>query len=138
MKQLFTTTFNVSIKPKFVHIFFSISVAMSDQKTESLHFSTELEKCKIEIAKYEINRNTLKNNLSTFVVEKTKVLNTLDEIISKLENESEQCLVKIEQKQEQNMSLESSLKKLIEEEKALLNARSSRSESEFFVISQID
>lgn len=112
---------------------------MSDQKTKLLHFSTELEKYKIEIAKHEINQSgLLKNNLSTLVAENTEVLNTLDERINKLKNESEQCLVKIEQKQERNMSVKSSLEKLIEEEKALLNARNIRSESEFFVICQID
>lgn len=111
---------------------------MSDQKTKLLYFSTELEKYQIEIAKQEINQNgLLKKKLSPFVTEKAEVLNTLDERINKLKNESEQCLVKIEQKQEQNMSLESSLEKLIEEEKALTNARNSRSESEFFVIYQI-
>lgn len=111
---------------------------MSDQKTKLLYFSSELGKYKIEIAKHEINQNgILKNNLSTFVTEKAEVLNTLDERINELKNDSEQCLVKIEQKQERNMSLESSLEKLIEEEKALMNARSSRSESEFFVICQI-
>lgn len=108
---------------------------MSDQKTKLLHFSTELEKYKIGIAEHEINQNgLLKNNLSTFVAEKTEMCNTLDERTKKLKSESEKCLFEIELKQERNMSLESSLEKLIEEEKALLNARSCRSESEFFVI----
>lgn len=108
---------------------------MSDQKTKLLHFSTELEKYKIGIAEHEINQNgLLKNKLSTFLAEETDMGNTLDERIHKLKSESEQCLFEIEQKQERNMSLESNLEKLIEEEKALLNARGCRSESEFFVI----
>lgn len=108
---------------------------MCDQKMKWLNFSTELEKYKIEVEKHETNQNgPLKNNLLKFVAEKKEMLNTLDERIKKLKNDSEQCLVKFEQDQERNMLLESSLEKLIEEEKALLKARSSRSESEFFVI----